>query len=67
MNNRVLFMIIGNEVKYLQNSNQDHREWYLSLGLDANLFDSIVRGYVIDIFPIDNNDAIKIVKQNYLF
>ena len=48
MNNRVLFMIIGNEVKYLQNSSQDHREWYLSMGLDANLFDSIVRGYVID-------------------
>ncbi len=48
MNNRILFMIIGQEVKYLQNSNMDHREWYNSLGLDSNLFDSIVRGYVID-------------------
>ena len=48
MNNRVLFMIIGNEVKTLVNDSRDHREWYLSLGLDPNLFDTIVRGYVLD-------------------
>ncbi len=48
MNTRVLFMVIGNEVKYLQNDSRDHREWYLSLGLDPNLFDNIIRGYVID-------------------
>lgn len=48
MNNRVLFMIIGSEVKTLVNDARDHREWYLSLGLDPNLFDTIVRGYVID-------------------
>ena len=46
MNNRTLFMIIGNEVKYLQNSTMDHREWYVSLGYDSNQFDSIVRGFV---------------------
>ena len=41
-------MIIGNEVKTLINDSRDHREWYLSLGLDPNLFDTIVRGYVLD-------------------
>lgn len=46
MNNRILFMIIGNEVKYLQNSTMDHREWYISLGQDPNLFDSVVRGFI---------------------
>lgn len=39
-------MIIGNEVKYLQNSTMDHREWYVSLGLDPNVFDSVVRGFI---------------------
>ena len=48
MNNRVLFMIVGNEVKYLAGSNMDHREWYTSLGLDPNNFDNLVRGYVIE-------------------
>ena len=48
MNNKILFMIIGNEVKYLADSNMDHREWYTSLGLDINNYDNIVRGYVID-------------------
>ena len=46
--NRVLFMIINNQVKYLTGSEMDHREWYNSLGLDPNNFDNIVRGYVID-------------------
>ena len=48
MNDKVLFMIIDNEVKYLAGSNMDHREWYTSLGLDVSKFDSIVRGFVID-------------------
>lgn len=47
MDNRVLFLIIGSEVKYLQNSNMDHREWFVSLGYDPASFDSVVRGYVI--------------------
>ena len=48
MNNRILFLIIGDEVKYLQNSNMDHREWYLSLGYDAKLFEQVVRGFISD-------------------
>lgn len=46
MNNRILFMIIGNEVKYLQNSTMDHREWYLSLGHDPNQYENLIRGFV---------------------
>ena len=48
MDKRDLFMIIGNDVKVLQNTDMDHREWYLSLGLDPNQFDNIVRGYIVD-------------------
>ena len=48
MNNRVLFMIVDNQVKYLTDSNMDHREWYNSLGMDPNNFDNIVRGYVLE-------------------
>lgn len=46
--NRVLFMIIHNQIQYLQNSAMDHKEWYDSLGLDPALYESIVRGYVIE-------------------
>lgn len=46
--NRVLFMIVDNQVKYLTGSDMDHREWYTSLGLDPNNFDNIVRGYVLE-------------------
>ena len=48
MNNKILFMIVGNQVKYLSGSTMDHREWYTSLGLDINNYENIVRGYVMD-------------------
>ena len=48
MNNRILFMIINDQVKYLTDSNMDHREWYTSLGLDPNNYENIVRGFVMD-------------------
>ena len=48
MDDRILFMIVDGEVKYLTNSDMDHREWYLSLGYDNNNFDNVVRGYVIE-------------------
>ncbi len=48
MNNRILFMIIDDQVKYLTDSNMDHREWYVSLGLDPNNYENIVRGFVMD-------------------
>ena len=36
MNNRILFMIIDDQVKYLTDNSMDHNEWYKSLGLDPN-------------------------------
>ena len=48
MNNKVLFMIIDDQVKYLTEGNMDHREWYTSLGLDPNNYENIVRGFVMD-------------------
>ena len=41
-------MIINGEVKYNFDEKKDHKEWYISLGLDGNLFDSVIRGFVID-------------------
>lgn len=48
MNNKVLFMIIDNQVKILSNSTMDHREWYLSLGLDISNYENIIRGFVMN-------------------
>ncbi|MBQ6324143.1 MAG: hypothetical protein IJI22_04885 [Bacilli bacterium] len=48
MNNRILFMLINGEMKYLQKNDGDHREWYLSLGGDPNNFENIVRGFILD-------------------
>lgn len=48
MNNKILFMIVDNQVKYLSGSTMDHREWYVSLGYDVNNFENIVRGIVAD-------------------
>ena len=47
-NKRILFMIIDNQVKYYQGDEMDHKEWYVSLGLDVNNFDNVVRGFVAD-------------------
>jgi len=47
-NNRILFMIIDKQVKYYQGTDMDHREWYISLGLDPNNFENIIRGFIAD-------------------
>ena len=38
-------MIIENEILYLNNSAMSHIEWYTSLNLPTEKFDSIIRGY----------------------
>ena len=48
MNNRILFIIFNNEVKYMTDSGIDHREWFLSLGGDINNYDNTIRGYIVD-------------------
>ena len=45
---RILFMIIDNQVKYYQGMDKDHKEWYLSLGLDEANFNNIIRGFISD-------------------
>lgn len=48
MNSRILFMILNGEVQYLQNTNMDHREWFLSLGGTPEEYDNLVRGFIMD-------------------
>ena len=48
MNKKILFMVIDNKVKYLSDSDMDHREWYKSLNLDLDEFDNVVRGFILD-------------------
>lgn len=48
MNNKILFMIYNGEIKFLDNPNIDHREWYISLGGDINNYDNVIRGFVIN-------------------
>jgi len=45
---RIAFMIINNEILYLENSEMSHKEWYISLELNLDNFDNIIRGYVKD-------------------
>ena len=47
-NNKVLFMVLDNQVVYLQNSNMDHREWFVSLGKNPDEFDNVIRGFIMD-------------------
>lgn len=58
-NGRILFMIIDDKVTFLQDSTMDHREWYLSLGLDPNNFNNVVRGF------IDNGKAVFYKGENF--
>ena len=41
-------MIIDNQVMYYQELDKDHKEWYLSLGLDESKFYDVVRGFISD-------------------
>ncbi len=46
-NKKILFMIIRDEVLLLEDDGRDHKEWYDSLGEDKDLFDDVIRGFVI--------------------
>ena len=45
---QVLFMILEGDVKFLTSDTMDHREWYNSLGKDPNLFDEVIRGFILN-------------------
>ena len=48
MNGKIMFMVINDHVEYLNNDKFDHKEWYQALGLDPNLFENVIRGYIIE-------------------
>ena len=48
MNNKILFMILDDQIIYLQGSNIDHREWYISLGRNPDDFEGVIRGFILD-------------------
>lgn len=48
MSDKTLFMILGDEIKFLpKDSTMDHREWFLSLGGTEAEYEKIIRGYII--------------------
>lgn len=48
MNDRIMFMVINDRVVYLKNNDYDHKEWYNSLGLDPNLYEQVIRGFIMN-------------------
>ncbi len=46
--NRIAFIIVDNEIKYLRNSSLSHKEWCLSLGISDESYNNLVRGYIKD-------------------
>ena len=45
---RIAFMIINNEIMFLQNSPMTHYEWAKSIGADLTNFDKVTRGFVLN-------------------
>lgn len=53
MNEKILFMIINDEIKFLPKSSQmDHKEWYESLGMNPEEYDNVIRGFIIENYCI---------------
>ena len=48
MNHRILFIVYNNELKFLDNTTMDHKEWYQSLGGNMDEYDNVIRGYIMD-------------------
>lgn len=46
MDNRVLFIIMNNQVQYSQNTNVDHKELYNSLGGNPDNYFNTIRGFI---------------------
>ena len=43
---RILFIIFDNEIKFLRDSDMDHKEWFLSLGGDIADYENTIRGFI---------------------
>ena len=48
MQEKILFMIFNNEIKFLNNSDMDHREWFLSLGGNMEDYEQTIRGFIME-------------------
>ena len=48
MDHKILFIVWNGEIKFLQNSTMDHKEWYLSLGGNLEDYDNVIRGYIVE-------------------
>jgi len=48
MQNKILFIVWNGEIKFLQNSTMDHKEWFLSLGGKIEDYDNVIRGYIME-------------------
>lgn len=48
MKNRLLFIVMDNEIKFKQDDGMDHKEWYQSLGGKMDVYDDVIRGYVME-------------------
>ena len=48
MKDRILFIVFNGEIKFLQNSDMDHREWYQILGGNPEEYDNVIRGYITE-------------------
>lgn len=46
MNDKILFVIYNNQIQYCQNSNFDHKEFYLSIGGDINNYENTIKGFI---------------------
>lgn len=60
MEDKILFMIYKNEIKFMTSPIADHWRWYQSLGGDPNSYDSVVRGYI-------SKNKIIFFKSNYSY
>lgn len=58
MQDKILFMIYKNEIKFMTSKTADHWKWYQSLGGNPNEYDNVVRGYI-------ENNKIVFFKSNY--
>lgn len=47
-NDKILFMILNNEIKMMTSISADHWKWYQSLGGKPEEYDNIVRGFITD-------------------
>lgn len=45
---RIAFMIINDDIMFLEYNIMSHKEWYKSLNVKQDNFENIVRGYILE-------------------